>query len=247
MTTPLKRIAAVGIVLIIVLIAWELWRMSGKSPAVITPSAPAPAPPAPPPSLETVKEPLTITPTPVPKAPVPTTKILSAPVPVRKKPVVTNKMPPALPSAPPAPTARPAVQVPAAIIPPSTPTPPAPLEWEGNDTSITHPGEVVVRSDHQWIQFWAEHHPHEAAPEVDFTQNMVIGVFAGPRPADQFTIRMTAIRTLSDSLTVDYQEKLPPPGTFAIDVTVYPYQLKVIPRTTLPVKFNKLAPINPNR
>jgi len=31
-----------------------------------------------------------------------------------------------------------------------------------------------------------------------------------------------------------------------VNVTVYPYQLKVIPRTALPVKFNKLAPINPN-
>jgi len=104
-----------------------------------------------------------------------------------------------------------------------------------------------MRSDRQWVQFWAEHHPHEAAPEVDFTQEMVVGVFAGPRPADQFAIRIVDIRTMPGSLLVDYREELPPPGTFAVDVTVYPYHLKAVPRTALPVKFNKLALVNPNR
>jgi len=36
-------------------------------------------------------------------------------------------------------------------------------------------------------------------------------VFAGPRPADQFTIRIVGIRTLPGGVTIDYQEKLPPP------------------------------------
>ena len=104
-----------------------------------------------------------------------------------------------------------------------------------------------MRSDRQWIQFWGEHHPHEAAPDVDFEQNIVIGVFAGPRPADQFSIRILDVRTLPGALMVDYREQLPPPGTFALGVTVYPYHLKVIPRTPLQVKFNKLALVNPNR
>jgi hypothetical protein len=180
-----------------------------------------------------------------------------APVEVPKKIIPMQDVPPVKPSPRPAPvltparTATPILPAPQAILPTPAPLPPppsaAPLEWQGNDTSVKHAGEVVIRSDHQWIQFWAEHHPDEAAPEVDFAQAMVVGVFAGPRPADQFTIRIVDLRTLPGSLTVSYQEKLPPPGTFAVDVTVYPYQLKVIPRTTLPVKFNKLAPIDPNR
>jgi len=227
-----KRIAAVGIVLMVLLIAWEVRRMPGRPSAVVTPPAPALKPLAPVPPTEPAKKSSTIVP---------------VPAPVRKKSAVTKKNPAALPSLPPASRAGPVTQIPVEKIPPSAPPPPVPLEWHGNDTSITHPGEVVVRSDRQWIQFWAEHHPHEPAPDVDFAQGMVIGVFAGPRPADQFTIRMVDIRTLADSLAVDYQEKLPPPGTFAVDVTVYPYQLKVVPRSALPVKFNKLAPINPNR
>jgi len=116
------------------------------------------------------------------------------------------------------------------------------MDWQGNDTSVTHVGQVVIRNDRQWVHFWSEHHPHEAAPEVDFTRDMVIGVFAGPRPAEQFSIQIIGIRTLPASLVVDYRERLPPTGTFAVNVTVYPYYLKVIPRSTLPVKFNLLSP-----
>jgi len=221
----IKRVAAVGIVLGAALILWKMRKMTEK------PYTPAPW-------LETAKK--LPTPSPVPAE-------------VSSKIAVIKKLVPVKPSSRPAPATMPAKpiapvgQVPQTIVLPPTQPPAAPLEWQGNDTSIEHPGEVVIRNDHQWVQFWAEHRPHEAAPEVDFTQAMVVGVFAGPRPADQFTIRMVDIRTLPGSLTVDYQEKLPPPGTFAVNVTVYPYQFKVIPRTTLPVKFNKLAPINPNR
>jgi hypothetical protein len=124
------------------------------------------------------------------------------------------------------------------------PLPPPPQEWQGNDTSVTHAGQIVIHNDRQWIHFWSEHHPHEAAPEVDFTRDMVIGVFAGPRPAEQFTIRIVNVHAQPGSWAVDYRERLPPPGTFAVNVTVYPYNIKVVPRTNLPVKFNLLEPEN---
>jgi hypothetical protein len=101
-----------------------------------------------------------------------------------------------------------------------------------------------VKNDRQWIQFWAEHHPHEVAPEVDFTRDMVVGVFSGSRPADEFAVEIIQVRTLAGALAVDYRERTPPPGTFAVNVTVYPYALKVIPRSTLPVKFNILPPVS---
>ncbi len=66
---------------------------------------------------------------------------------------------------------------------------------------------------------------------------MVIGVFAGGRPADGFSIQMVTIRPTAKELRVEYREQIPPPGTVAINVTVYPYHLKAIPRTPLPVKF----------
>jgi hypothetical protein len=98
----------------------------------------------------------------------------------------------------------------------------------------------VVKNDHQWIRFWAEHHPDEVAPDVDFSQNMVVGVFVGRRPADALRVDITGVRTLSDAVVVDFIERAPPPGTFQVAVEAYPYDIKVIPRSTLRVKFNEL-------
>lgn len=144
-----------------------------------------------------------------------------------------------------APMVPPAPSVIPPIVPP--PSPPEPQEWRGTDTTITHSGQVVIRNDHQWIQFWSEHRPHEAAPDIDFTNQMVIGVFAGPRPAEAFAIQILNVRNISGVNIVDYQEKLPPPGTLAFNVTVYPYDIKVIPQLKGTFKFNKLAVVDPRR
>jgi len=240
MVSPaIKRVAIALVILIVALIFWEMWHKPEPAPV------PAPAVTTPP-QVVPEEQPTPTLPTEitVPALPpqTPAKKVQKSAVLKPKKtsqqPVApmqtTNSTPPTTPSP------EPIVQIPA-------PEPPAPLEWQGNDTSVTHPGEVVIRNDHQWVKFWSEHHPHEAAPDVDFSQSMVIGVFSGERPADQFTINILGTQTQNGHLVVTYQEKLPPPGTFAIGVSVYPYELKVIPQTTLPVKFNKLTPINPNQ
>jgi hypothetical protein len=170
----------------------------------------------------------------------------SSPAPVKKKEVhISPKTKPAPKKVSGAPSGAPATTIlpvpmnpPPPAIPPSYEPPPL-LEWKGNnDTSITHSGQIVVKNDHQWIHVWSEHHPHEAAPDVDFSQNMVVGVFLGQRPADGFKVDITGARTLPDAVMVDYVETAPPPGTFAIGVAVYPYDIKVIPHSALPVKFN---------
>jgi len=127
------------------------------------------------------------------------------------------------------------------VIPPS-PVTPLSQEWKGNnDTAITHAGQIIVQNDNQWTRFWAEHHPHEASPDVDFSRYMVVGIFLGQRPADGFSVEITGIRPLPDAVVVDYLERAPPPGTFQMAVEAYPYDIKVIPRSGLHIKFNKLT------
>src|SRR5205814_2151319 len=112
---------------------------------------------------------------------------------------------------------------------PVVPPPAPPHEWKGNnDTSIQHSGQVVILNETQWNHFWAEHHPEEVSPDIDFSRNMVVGVFLGQRPADAFAVDITGIRTTADSVFVDYIERVPPPGTFQVAVEVYPYDVKVI-------------------
>jgi len=231
---PGKIIAAICLLGIVILAGWEAIRLYSPTPGPAPIPVPAPAPilVAPPPAPAALLSPAP--PTVSKPQPAPPAKKVKKPIPVKK--VLSAAVTP-VPVIPIAPETPPPTYVPA-------PLPPEPQEWKGTDTSITHVGQIVIRNDHQWIHFWSEHHPHEAAPEVDFTQDMVIGVFAGPRPAEQFSISILNARSLPGSVIVDYRERLPPPGTFAVNVTVYPYDLKVIPRTTLPVKFNVLEPEN---
>jgi hypothetical protein len=224
------KFIVIVLLLIVILAGWEA--RNWLAPKRVMPPA---APPVlqPPPA----KQPPPIVLEARPALPLKTArKPLMAPVRIPQRPISPKKgsAPPAV-SPPPVPV--PPIYVPAA-------PPPEPREWQGTDTSVIHAGQVVIHNDRQWIQFWSEHRPHEAAPEIDFTRDMVIGVFAGPRPAEQFSIRIVDARALPGSLVVDYRERLPPPGTFAVNVTVYPYDIKVVPRSTLPVKFNGLSPEN---
>ncbi len=218
------RARIVVFVFAILIAAAVLWKAAIKPRPAKQPLAELPAPvsvesrPALP--LESAHKPL-----------LPPAKVLKKSVPARKPAphLQTTKAAPAAHVAPPAPNAPYTPPVEASTVP---------KEWSGSDTAINHSGQVVIRSDRQWIQFWAEHHPHEAAPDVDFSRQMVVGVFAGERPADAFSIKIMRVRQQAGALVIDYGEKIPPPGTFQTGVSVYPYDLKVIPKSTLPVKFN---------
>ncbi len=184
------------------------------------------APPAPP--LET---PILAVPTPHPitrqKTSVPIAKINH---PMTQKNVPTPVIPKI--TVPPIP----ALTAPLPVVAPA----PVPQEWHGTDTSINHSGQIAVKTDEQWVRFWAEHHPHEAAPEVDFTRSMVVGVYIGARPADGFSVRISKVEIKGNALIITSQETAPPPGTFAVNVTVYPYALKVVPRSSLKLKYAEL-------
>jgi len=215
-----KFVAVVCLFLIAALIAWQTYKMMERpKPVLPVPVATPPAEPALPITEEARPAPPLVT----------AKKSLKTPVRISKKTAAPKKKAPAVVATPLPKPVVPAVPPPVFV---PTPAPPPPQEWQGNDTAVTHVGQIVVHNDHQWIRFWSEHHPDEAAPDVDFTRNMVIGVFAGPRPAEQFTIHILDVRTLPGQLVVDYRERLPPVGTFAVNVTVYPYDLKVIPLST---------------
>ena len=235
---------------IVLLIGFAIWmKLPPREPTLV------PQPPPAPPSIPSPAPATTSLPAPPPVIPQPPGKpkpshVHRPPVHVQTKP---SKAPTAIsiktaPSVAVSVTHPPKTAVPMSVPPvlPRLPTPVSPPpeaevhEWHGNDTSVTHEGQVVVRTDEQWVHFWSEHHPHEVAPDVDFSRNMVIGIFVGRRPAEQFAVQILNVRPLPNAIVVDYRQVAPPPGTLAIDVSVYPYALKVIPKTNLPVKFNEL-------
>jgi hypothetical protein len=236
MSTSKEWIASVGFLVIAALVVWEVRRVSERvpRPAAAVPSSPVVALPAAAPSKIKPLQPKV-------KAPPARAKIHA------QTGVLAKSYPPVAPQPAPVTAKAGLPSLPLPVIPHRPPVPPAPpplpTEWKGNeDTAIRHSGQIVVTKEGQWIHFWAEHHPDEAAPDVDFTHNMVVGVFVGERPAHLFSVQITNLRTTPKDLIVEYAERTPPPGTFEMGVSVYPYDIKAIPRTTLPVEFKKVNP-----
>lgn len=56
-------------------------------------------------------------------------------------------------------------------------------EWKGQETKIDAPECQRVTESEAWTKLWQRHtgNKREAAPEVDFTKNMVVACFLGPR------------------------------------------------------------------
>ena len=43
--------------------------------------------------------------------------------------------------------------------------------------------QVTVRTDAEWNALWKDHAPTARMPAVDFTSDMVVGIFLGSKPS----------------------------------------------------------------
>lgn len=105
-------------------------------------------------------------------------------------------------------------------------------------TQVLAQRNVVVRDEAAWAALWAEHAGRDAAlPKVDFTRQMVIGVFRGAQPDG---CRSTAIRSVDfrdGKLHVVHVDTVPGPGILCTMAIVYPSHLVIVDRSEAPVEF----------
>jgi hypothetical protein len=103
---------------------------------------------------------------------------------------------------------------------------------------------VVVRDAAAWKTLWAEHAalrvPPPPAPDVDFSRDMVVGVFLGQKPSGGYEAMLVDFRAGAEGATVTYQTATPDPDQSQITVLTAPYHLRVVPRTARPVRFKKI-------
>ena len=73
------------------------------------------------------------------------------------------------------------------------PTPPAPALrtlGKGPMSAIDEPRQVTVRSAAEWAALWKENGASEPVPAVDFSREMVVGVFLGSRPTAGYGVEI---------------------------------------------------------
>ena len=90
--------------------------------------------------------------------------------------------------------------------------------------------KVIFRNQKSWESFW-EKYGKEAAPQIDFTKYIVVGVFLGVKPNPGYGVEITQIQKLESEILIHIIEYIPNPKYDYPSVIVYPYHIVTFPKT----------------
>jgi PrcB C-terminal len=97
--------------------------------------------------------------------------------------------------------------------------------------------QVTVRTPAEWKALWKDHSPTEKMPAVDFTKDMVVGIFLGSKPSDGYNVEIVGVRAQEKDLVVEYVQTQPGRGTLAAQILTEPYHLVSVPQHQGTVRF----------
>jgi protease stability complex PrcB-like protein len=112
---------------------------------------------------------------------------------------------------------------------------------KGEQSNIDEAKQVVVRTEAEWTKLWQQHSPDRKRPAVDFSKDMVVGVFMGSRPTAGYNLSVVSTFAKDGNVLVQYRESQPRPGAMAAQVLTFPYHLVAVPKTAGDVKFEKIS------
>ena len=113
---------------------------------------------------------------------------------------------------------------------------------KGDQSNVDDAKQVVVRTDAEWTRLWQQHSPDRPRPVIDFSREMVIGVFMGSRPNAGFSTAIVKTTAGNGVLIVQYTETVPKAGTMTAQVLTFPYHLVAIPKATVTdAKFERVS------
>ena len=112
---------------------------------------------------------------------------------------------------------------------------------KGDQSNVDDAKQVVVRTAGEWMRLWQQHSPDRPRPAVDFSKEMVVGVFMGSRPNAGFSTAIVTTTAANGALIVRYTESVPKPGMLTAQILTFPYHLVAIPKADVKdVKFEKV-------
>jgi hypothetical protein len=113
---------------------------------------------------------------------------------------------------------------------------------KGDQSNVDEKRQVLVRNDAEWTRLWQQHAAGRPRPPIDFSKEMVVGVFMGSRPNAGFSTAIVSATTGNGVLIVRYSETVPKPGSVAAQILTFPFHLVAIPRAEVTdVKFEKVT------
>lgn len=122
-------------------------------------------------------------------------------------------------------------------------------EWRGVRCGVIEPAFASFTSPEKWESFWlrgaAPYAPvFRELPKIDFSRDMVVGVFMGEQPQPFYEIEIRSIDKEASSsgletLVIRYREIRKMTGLFAPNFPVQPFHLKRIPAWSGRLRFEK--------
>jgi hypothetical protein len=100
--------------------------------------------------------------------------------------------------------------------------------------------QVTVRTAAEWKALWKDHAPAEKMPNVDFTNDMVVGIFLGSKPSAGHEVEIVGVQMQENDVIVEYVLKQPGRGTMAAQILTEPYHLVAVPQHAGTVRFINL-------
>jgi hypothetical protein len=111
---------------------------------------------------------------------------------------------------------------------------------KGSQSNVDEGRQVSIRTEQEWTRLWQQHKPDRPKPAVDFSTQMVLGVFMGSRSTGGFAVEILGASEAGGALIVQYRETIPQPGAITAQVISSPYHLVAVPKVTGAVTFEKV-------
>ncbi|KQO33016.1 hypothetical protein ASF10_19650 [Flavobacterium sp. Leaf82] len=112
------------------------------------------------------------------------------------------------------------------------------------NTLPTNPNAILVGSEERMKTLFTKHEnscPNSTEIPIDFSKDMLVGIFAGLKPTNGYSIKITTIVENKCEILINYYEKAPQAGETLVSAPSYPSDFILIPRSSKAVLFNKVT------
>jgi hypothetical protein len=104
---------------------------------------------------------------------------------------------------------------------------------KGLTSTMDDKRQALVRTDAEWTRLWTQHAGEKTKPAVDFSKEIVLGLFMGTRPTAGFTTEIVSVKEdAGGTLVVSYKETRPSPDSVAAQILTSPFHIVAVPKGT---------------
>lgn len=111
----------------------------------------------------------------------------------------------------------------------------------GQQSDIKEARFVVARTQDEFAALWKTHAAAKSAPAVNFSEQIVVGVFLGQQRQAGTKVKLTLMPDPLDStkLVVFWEGETPSAKGFAAQVLTTPFELRAVPKRYASVAFER--------